>query len=99
MYIKVCLPGKARTTDPVTIRFMLTSRWAPGTDDGGRKPKKSHVKLNGSPGRSRTADLVINNAMLRGIGWALGFPDLNPFLIPVLFPANPELWFLFCPRH
>ena len=24
-----------------------------------RKPKNSHVKLNGSPGRARTADLVI----------------------------------------
>jgi len=32
-------PAGVPQADPVTIRFMVTSRWAPGTDDGRRKPK------------------------------------------------------------
>jgi len=39
-------PGDYRSFDPSTM-----------TGDGGRKPKKN----NGSPGRARTADLVINS--------------------------------------
>jgi len=49
-------PPEPLAADPVTIRFMLTSRWAPGTDDGGRKPKKNKwLPGTGSIGRpSRT---------------------------------------------
>ncbi len=51
MYIKVCLPepltADQRSLDPPTM-----------PDDVGRKLKKE----NGSPGRARTADLVINSS-------------------------------------
>ena len=49
------------TADPVTVSFMLTVHDNRSRRTMTRKPKKSHVKLNGSPGRARTADLVINS--------------------------------------
>ena len=54
------VPAGLPTADPVTISFMLTGPDECPVWTMTRKLKK----LNGSPGRARTADLVINSRRL-----------------------------------